>query len=236
MVSITPMAPEKHLLAPHDRRLALSLLALLLIPILTGCGSSAPLQHDRFYALEPTPSLEASAGSPSPAILLVNHLAARGFLGGRQIVYRTHQQPLVVERYDDLLWEEPVPRAMAQILVNAIRDARLFQFVVIPADRARADYLLGGEVERFEHRPTDQPSRVVATLNLSLVSTNDRHSLWTRRYSGEEMVRSETDGAKPATPDAMAEAFNRLAARLATEVVRDLRTLKQQLQSTQTGS
>jgi cholesterol transport system auxiliary component len=192
-----------------------------LILALAGCGSAPPLESDRNYSLEPK-ARETPVEAPDDAVLLVNDLAARGFLGGRQIVYRTREEPLVVERYEHYLWAEPLPRALAQSLVGAIRDAGVFRFVVIPADRARADYLLGGEVAHFEHRPTDQPPRVVATLNLSLVSADRRRSLWTRQYSGEEPVST-------ATPDAMAEAFNRLTARLVGEVVRDLRTLRPRL-------
>ncbi|WP_295405611.1 ABC-type transport auxiliary lipoprotein family protein [uncultured Thiocystis sp.] len=218
MVSVSPLAIAGRRVALRHRWYALSLALLAL----GGCGSSAPLQRDRFYALEPPPSIQAPGNAATPAILQVNHLAARGFLGGRQIVYRDHRQPPRVERYEELLWEDPVPRAMSQVLVSAIRDAGLCRVVAIPADRARADYLLGGEVERFEHRPTEQPPRVVAVLNLSLVSARDRHAVWTRRYSGEEPVQA-------ATPDAMAEAFNRLAGRLAGEVVRDLRGVRWRL-------
>jgi len=161
---------------------------------LAGCGSSAPIERDRYYSLAPVID-EAPASRSSPASLLVKDLAARGFLGGRQIVYRTREQPLRVERYELLLWEEPVPRALAQALVDAIRDARLFRAVVIPAESVRVDYQIGGEVESFEHHPTDQPPQVVALLNLSLVRSADRYALWTRRYRLEEPVVGETPEA-----------------------------------------
>ena len=195
--------------------------ALAAALLLGGCGASEPVKPDRFYSLGAVPQRTA-ATVPAPAILLVNSLAAQGFLGGRQIVYRTRESPLVVQRYEDLLWEDPPSRAIAAALVEALRAAKVFQFVVIPADRARADFLLGGEVERFEHLPTEQPPRVSASFTLTLVRANDRGSIANRRYSGEEPV----DGV---SPDAMAEAFNRLTARLVAEAVRDLETLKPRL-------
>ena len=203
------------------RALGLSICALAGVLGLAGCGSAPPVQADRFYSLEPV-ALEGPAGPPAPSILMVNDLAARGLLGGRQILFRTRTQPLVVDRYDGLLWAEPPTRALAQNLVNAIRAAQVFDFVVIPADRARADYLLGGEVERFEHLPTEQPPRVVGTINLALVRADDRRSIASRRYSGEETVDGDS-------PEAMAGAFNRLAARLVAEAVRDLQVAKAQL-------
>ncbi|WP_296805296.1 ABC-type transport auxiliary lipoprotein family protein [Thiocapsa sp.] len=191
--------------------------ALVFALVTGGCGSSAPMRPDLFYSLDPEP-LESPVGSPLPATLLVSDLAARGFLGGRQIVFRTETEPLQVQRYDDLLWADPVPRALSRNLVRAVRHAQVFEFALIPADRARADYLLGGEVERFEHLPTATPPRVVGTLNLALVRADDRRSVRDRRYSRDVEVQGDT-------PDAMAEAFNRLAALLAADVVRDLRTL-----------
>lgn len=208
-------------LAPY--RLAVMVTALML----AACSSSPPVERDRYYSLAPQIQ-ESPSARPSSAILLVNALSARGFLGGRQIVYRTKEQPLLVERYDTLLWEEPVPQGLSQILVNAVRDAGVFRFVVIPADRASADYMLGGEVERFEHHPTDQPPSVVARLNLSLVNARDRKSLWTRSYQGEEPVAA-------ATPQAMAEAFDRLTGRLVGEVVRDLKGVQPRLHGGASG-
>jgi cholesterol transport system auxiliary component len=83
-------------------------------------------------------------------------------------------EPLVAQRYDDLLWEDPPTRAIAHALVSAIRSAGVVAVVAVPADRARFDLLLGGEVERFEHLPTDKPPRVAATINLALVRAEDR--------------------------------------------------------------
>ena len=194
--------------------------AALLVPLvlwLSSCGPAQPVRPDRFYSLEPA-VLEGPAGPPAPVVLLVNNLGARGFLGGRAIVFRTREQPLVAQRYEDLLWEDAPTRSIAQALVTGIRAAGLVEFVVVPTDRARFDLMLGGEVERFEHLPTDSPPQVAASINLTLVRATDRSTLATRRYSGEEPVEGTT-------PDAMAEAFNRLTARLMAEVVRDLRSL-----------
>jgi cholesterol transport system auxiliary component len=196
-------------------------LAVLLVTLLgaVGCGSGPPMRPDLYFALDPEP-IEQPVGAPLPATLLVGDLAARGFLGGRQIVFRTPDAPLRVQRYVDLLWAEPVPRALSRNLARAVRAAAVFDFALIPADRGTADLLLGGEVERFEHLPAQgsaqAPARVVGTLNLVLVRARDRRSLWEHVYHRELPVEGNT-------PDDMVVAFNRLAALLAADVVRDLR-------------
>jgi cholesterol transport system auxiliary component len=195
----------------HTVRLALALIALAM---LVGCGPSPALRPDRFYRLEPVAQVNP-AGPPAPTALLVNDLAGRNFLAGNRIVFRTREEPLVTQRYEDLLWEEPPTQSLAKALVAALRSAQVFQFVVVAAERAGSDYLLSGELQRSEHHPTDQPPRVAVTLHLTLVQADNRHTLASRDYSGEEPVAG-------ATPDAMVEAFTRLTARLIGEAVQDL--------------
>ena len=199
-----------------------ALLALIAL-MLTACGSAPALPPDRFYRLEPVPQV-GPAGPPAAAALLVNDLAGRNFLGGNRIVFRTREEPLATQRYEALLWEEPPTQSLAKALVSALRAAQVFQFVVVAAERVGSDYLLSGELQRFEHRPTDQPPRVVATLHLTLVQADNRRTLASRDYSGEELV----DGA---TPDAMVAAFTRLSARLIGEAVRDLQTHQRQFKA-----
>lgn len=181
---------------------------------LAGCGSPAPVEPDRYFSLAP-PRGEVLAQSPLQASLVVNDLAARGFLGGRQILFRTEVAPLEAQRYERLLWDEPLPRALARHLVDAIASAGLFAFVLTPADRGRADFILNGEVERFEHWPTATPPRVTGALSLTLTRAADRLTLLHRRYQEEIPVEG-------ATPEAMVAAASRLADLLADQVVRDL--------------
>lgn len=188
---------------------------------LAACGPAAPPIRDVFFSLEPQ-----LAVAPSPhavdATLRVGQLAARGFLGGSQIVYRDAAEPLRSQRHDSLLWEEVPARALTRSLADALRVAGVFAFVVTIADRARADWLLQGELVRFEHRPTDRPPRVSAELGLTLVANADRSSRFAKTYAGDEPIDGDT-------PEAMARAFNRLTARLIDEVVRDLQALAPRL-------
>ncbi len=191
---------------------------------LGGCGAPVTVKQDQYLSLVPPTAPELSGHAPtrgsSATDLQVNELAARGFLGGRQIVFRTTADPWQTQRYDQLLWDEPVPRALSRHLAARIRAVGLFRFVLIPADRGNADYLLGGEVERFEHLPTATPPRVAGTLSLTLMRASDRRPLLVRRYDAEEIVAGET-------PAAMAAAATRLADRLAAAVVTDLRAWRE---------
>jgi len=196
-------------------------LLLVACVLLTACAAPEPASRDRFFALEPQTAVTVGP-SIRGVTLMVNDFAARGFLGGRQIVFRTAEDPLEVQRYHQLLWEEPPGRALAQGLVAALRESGLFEHVLTPDQRARTDYLLGGEVTRFEHLPTDRPPRVRAELTLSLLRRDDRRSLVAKRYAGEALTVGDS-------PEAMIRAFDQLSARLLGEVVRDLQSLSHRL-------
>jgi len=202
-------------------RTALAILVLAL-SLFGGCGTPEPAPQDRFYSLEPQLQTPPATSVPLRATLLVNDLAARGFVGGREIVYRTRERPLEVQRYHLLLWEEPPARAIAGNLATAIRAAHLFEFVVAPAQRSRTDYILGGELHRFEHLPTAERPRVAADFTLTLLSSADRRTLFSKRYQGEEPVPGNA-------PEALARAFIRLAGRLVGQAVQDLQVLTPRL-------
>lgn len=196
---------------------------LALVALLgTGCGTAAPRPADIYFALEPGGERTAIGATPPPGgatrpgTLVVNEFATRGLLGGRQIIFRTEAEPLRVQRYEHLLWAEPVPRALSRNLSDALRAAGVFERVLLPSDRGRPDYLLNGEVDMFEHRPTATAPYVVGTLNLTLLRSADRRVVHSHRYHSEVMVGTSS-------PQAMAEAFNELSERLATAAIRDLR-------------
>ena len=201
---------------------ALTALALLLVAalLLGGCGGERI--RDIYFGLEPEVAVMPNA-APIPGTLRVNTLATRGFVGGTRIVFRTSEDPLQVQRYNELLWEEPPAGAIADALVAALRAARSFDNIIVAGDPARANYLLTGELLRFEHRPTDSPPGVSAEFTLALVDARSRELLVSSTYSGFEPTAERPSGLT--TPEAMVAAFNRLTGRLIGEVLRDARTV-----------
>jgi cholesterol transport system auxiliary component len=197
-----------------------SIASLALVPALlalvAGCGGGERIR-DVYFGLQATAAVTPSA-RPIPGTLRVSPLSARGFIGGSRIVYRTAAAPLEVQRYDAYLWEEPPARALADALLAGLRAGGVFENVVGAAAPVRADYLLTGELLRFEHRPTDTPPGVTAEMSLTLVDARSRNPMLSKTYSGFEPTPGE---AGRTTPEAMVAAFNRLGARLITEAVAD---------------
>ena len=191
--------------------------AVALTLLLAACGGGAPVR-DVFFSLDAQPAVTPAART-IPGTLRVSPFAARGFVGGSRIVYRTAEQPLQVQRYNEFLWEQVPAQAIADDLLAALRAARVFENVATAGDPARADYLLTGELTRFEHHPTDRPPGVVAELSLALVDARSRELLVSKTYSGFEPTVTGAGGRT--TPEAMIAAFNRLTGRLIGEVIAD---------------
>lgn len=200
--------------------------ALIACALLAGCGGGGERIRDLYFSLQadvaPTPSAR-----PIPGTLRVTPIAARGFVGGSRIVYRTAEAPLEVQRYAQLLWEEVPARAIADDLAAAARAAGVFEHVITAGDPARADYLLTGELQRFEHRPTDNPPAVLAELWLTLVRGKGREVLVARSYMDTEPVATGPDGRM--TPQAIVDAFNRLSGRILGQVIADAQALAPRL-------
>lgn len=196
----------------------LAALGCLAALALGGCGGGEPVRRERFYSLDPVVQV-----SPVPrrfnGTLLVQPVAARGFVGGTQIVFRTADEPLRAQRYDDYLWEETPPHALSSALTKALRRSGMLEFVITPAQRARSDWILTGELQRMEHLPKANPPSVAMRFKLLIIDGNTRRPLLSSDYAGIEPVSG-------ASPGDMASAFNRLAGRLIEQVVADLAKLR----------
>jgi cholesterol transport system auxiliary component len=207
-----PPAPDA---CSRGRRVLGCGLAVLASLLLLACAAPAPAPQDSFFSLDAQSATGPVASRTLAATVRVEALSARGFLGGRQIVYRTEAEPFQVYRYPQLLWEEIPGRALAAELAAALRAARRFEVVLDSQQRARSEYVLGGELVRFEHRPTAPRPHVAVEFGLTLVRSSDRRVLMSERYRGEEPTEATT-------PAGMVRAFNRLSRRLVAEAVAEI--------------
>jgi len=207
--------------ATLKRRLAPVLVGCLAGILMVGCGGGERVR-DLFFSLRPDVAVTPSPRS-IPGTLRVTPMSARGFLAGSRIVYRTAAEPLQVQRYAQLLWEEVPARALADALTATLRAAGVFEHVITAGDPARADFLLTGELEHFEHRPTDATPHVLGQLSLTLVRGQGRQVLVARTYRAEVPVAVGPQGRT--TPGAIIAAFNQLAGRLIEQVVADAQAM-----------
>jgi len=199
-------------------RRAVVAFVLVLCVGLSACGGQRI--RDVYYGLDPEVSATSSA-RPIPGTVRVSPLTARGFIAGTRIVYRTADEPLRVQRYNEYLWADVPASAIANALLAALRSGRVFENAVGPGDPARVSYLLTGELSRFEHRPTDPMPHVAVALTLVLVDADDRRLMVSKTYAETEPTPRGADGLM--RPEDMVAAFNRATGRIIDAALGDIR-------------
>ncbi len=184
--------------------------AMLLFAI--GCSAKAPLQ-DQFYRLEPVVKIEPKNQVLTTGTILVTQLSARGFAGGTRIVFRDNRDQLQVQRYRYRLWAQPPVTMIQDAIVQALRAKHVAEYVITPAERANASWILSGTLFRIEY--LREANQVNIELELGLINAQNRKTIFQRRYSQIQTV----DGASMAH---VVAAFNDALAQMIGVSVNDL--------------
>jgi len=152
-----------------------TMLVLLLAATLSGC-TLGPEKKDAAatYDLSGAPS-SAAGKTRIRATLLVQPVAAPGWLESNAIVYRLNYQDAARQlNYANSRWAAPVASLVAQRLRAQLAAASDSGIVNI-ADSARADYALRVELEEFSQVfDTAETSRAVIVARASLVNVPRR--------------------------------------------------------------
>jgi len=152
-----------------------TMLVLLLAATLSGC-TLGPEKKDAAatYDLSGAPS-SAAGKTRIRATLLVQPVAAPGWLESNAIVYRLNYQDAARQlTYANSRWAAPVASLVAQRLRAQLAAASDSGIVNI-ADSARADYALRVELEEFSQVfDTADASRAVIVARASLVNVAKR--------------------------------------------------------------
>ena len=152
-----------------------TMLVLLLAATLSGC-TLGPEKKDAAatYDLSGAPS-SAAGKTRIRATLLVQPVAAPGWLESNAIVYRLNYQDAARQlNYANSRWAAPVASLVAQRL-RAQLAAASDSGIVNLADSARADYALRVELEEFSQVfDTAEASRAVIVARASLVNVAKR--------------------------------------------------------------
>jgi cholesterol transport system auxiliary component len=152
-----------------------TMLVLLLAATLSGC-TLGPEKKDAAatYDLSGAPS-SAAGKTRIRATLLVQPVAAPGWLESNAIVYRLNYQDAARQlNYANSRWAAPVASLVAQRLRAQLAAASDSGIVNI-ADSARADYALRVELEEFSQVfDTADASRAVIVARASLVNVARR--------------------------------------------------------------
>lgn len=196
--------------------------AALSLTLLAGCLSSGPIEPTRYFTIAPEFPIEAGApGGKS--------LGIRPLVGARpyklEIAYT--KEPNRLAYYPRAAWAELPATMVNRALTDALLRTKAFSDVGDAANMNRPDYILTGELRRFEADFTGEQPVAVVALSADVRGTGNGENVWQGHFtiavpletsvvSGEEPLAS--DGAVTAVAQGLSKAVAELVTRISTEL------------------
>jgi ABC-type uncharacterized transport system auxiliary subunit len=191
----------------------LSLLALLLLPLLDGCGHPPMLVH-RYILDYPAPVLAPQA--KIPAALRVKQFSVAQAFNTKAMVYQP--QPFRSETYNYSRWRVNPGYLVTDYLLRDLREARLFEAVYGPESTGRYRFQLEGGVEDFQE--LDEPGGWQAVLGLTVTLLDLSQTKVPQRVVFQKNYR-EVEPMPEKTPRGLAQAMSQAMARLSARIITD---------------
>lgn len=162
------------------RRSATAAVAAGIVVMLAGCGAARPI---KYYSLDPPEVTRAP--QQLDVTLLIGHFRAPILYRDTRIVYRTSANEMGV--YEEHRWVEPPALMIEEMLLESLRKSGNYKSVQLIATNAKGDYIVRGQVERFDE-VEGTPIQARVWLNLSLYDVKNGETVWSHSYEHDEEV------------------------------------------------
>jgi ABC-type uncharacterized transport system auxiliary subunit len=228
MKAMTDPSPKPMpLKRPHPGRLArpswlLSLLAALLVSLVSGCGKPPMLVNQ--YILEyPAPS-PGGRGKIPEAVKVELFSVAQAF-NTNAMVYQP--QPFQSQVYNYSRWRVNPGHLVTDYLLRDLRDAGLFKAVFGPEGGGKHRFKLEGGVAEFQE--IDEPGswKAALALTVTLLDTNQeelpQRVVFQKNYRVLEPMLEKTPQG---LAQAMSRAMEQVSARIITDTAEAVRSRK----------
>jgi ABC-type uncharacterized transport system auxiliary subunit len=191
----------------------LSLLVILLVQLLAGCGQPPMLVH-RYILDYPAPVLASQA--KIPAAIRVKQFSVAQAFNTNAMVYQP--QPFRSETYNYSRWRVNPGYLVTDYLLRDLRQARLFRAVYGPESTGRYRFQLEGGVEDFQE--LDEPGGWQAVLGLTVTLLDLNQTELPQRVIFQKSYRA-VEPMPEKTPQGLAQAMSQAMARLSGRIMAD---------------
>jgi ABC-type uncharacterized transport system auxiliary subunit len=174
------------------------------------CGS---VPKTNYYTLSvPAPP---SAKDPKTALVLgVEHFRASDALRDDRIVF--YESPTQLNFYQYHRWSADPATMVTDLTARRLDQAGAFAAVRRLPSRDPVDYVVRGQVLNFEEVDYQSGVRARVAVEMALVRSHDRKTLWSQSRQAESAVQSK---GVPAVVEAMNAASSRVLDELLPELV-----------------
>lgn len=197
-------------------------------------GACAPAPQYSFYRLDTSalvePALEQITGT-----LLVARPRSSGFTSDRPINFREAGDPLQLKRYRYELWSDQPSRMIQDAIVSSLRRKNSSLFVITPAERALADWIVTGKLHRLEHVRGQGAGRAVIEMELGVSNTVSRQVEFLRCYRQQVDISAGGEAGTESAMYEVVEGFNQAMARLLARFTTDIQPVLAGIPDKRTG-
>ena len=113
-----------------------------------------------------------------------------------RMVFR--ESDFLLGNYDHAEWAEPPRDMVTRALDDALTATKRFKDVGNAADMAAPDYILTGEIRRFDEVHTTTPWTAECEIRIEIRQTNANNAVWAQTFSAKEPLSRNEVGAFPA--------------------------------------
>ena len=182
---------------------------LLITVIAIGCATPRYTPPTK-YVLEPEVKV-AEAQTLDKTLGIRSLLAARPYK--QKVVYR--EKGFVLGDYSAVEWAELPADVLTRVLTDAIVATRRFRDVGDAADLVVPDFILTGELRKFDVVRTTDPWTAECEVRLELRETQQPQAVWAATLTESEPLERNEPSALPA---AMSRAVERIVKRAAEAI------------------
>ena len=185
-------------------------LTVALSLLVIGCGASNYIPTS-YYAVDPPINVE-HAPTIDAALGLRPLQAPRTYAKG--IVAR--EANLEVVYLPHATWTDRPQDVLTRALTDALTSSSRFKDVGNASDMFAPDYILTGELRRFDILRNETPWAVICEARLELRHGQERDAVWQDTIQVRKTVE---DAGIPAAAHAMSKAVGELASRVAQDII-----------------
>lgn len=162
---------------------ATSAVGLLAISV-WGCGGKIPTTH--YYTLKLAPPAPAVADPKTTFVLDIEPFRAAENLHDDRIPY--YESPTEFSFYEYHRWNPDPASMLAEMTRRRLDEMGLFAHVRLIPTREPGDYVLIGRLVSFEELDYEPGGKARVALNLHLVRTRDKKTVWSDRREVEHSI------------------------------------------------
>jgi len=208
---------HSHGWALRMRGIGQSALMAVIVLVMAGCATQAPVPSDKYYRLQ---AVFADAASPSPKFsgtFEIERFTADGLTAGRPIVYVEAGDPNQLREYNYHFWTQAPTVMLRDELVTYLRSAKIAGSVVTPEMRLEPTYVMTGRIRKLE-QVLGSSNGTRLEVEMAVRRIKDGKLLFLKSYNQEA---AQTSPGVASAVDALNKSLNVIF----SDLLQDLRAL-----------